>query len=435
MHTFIKKNIGIIAVLILGFVPVLRWFFISPASPRFSDLNSTSTILGQIAGIAGMAFFALNLILAGRLKILDRFFAGGLADIYGTHQKIGQISFCLLLFHPLFLVVKFLSFSLKSAALFFVPQGFDAQSYGIIALSLMIVFIGLTLYAKMKYQNWKLSHKFMVLTFIVAVLHAFLITSDISRDNFLRFYILGISAIGLAVSFCQAFLSELTNKNFNYKIKSVLDLNGQVTQIKLEAKSRRIEFSPGQFIFAKFFSKAVSRESHPFSISSPPAQKNLEMDIKSLGDFTANVKNLKPGNLVKINGPFGKFSYKYIKNKNQIWLAGGVGITPFLSMARSSEISGYKIDLYYCTKNKEEAVLIDELVEIGSKNVNFRIIPWYSDEKGFISAEIVSKQASGVSEKDIFLCGPMPFMMALRKQFLNLKVKDKNIHWENFGFF
>lgn len=429
METIFRKNIGLTTIIFLCLLPILRWFFIEPVSLRFVNLSATMTSFGQITGLVGMTLFAISLIMSSRLIIFDRFFYG-LPNAYGLHHKIGAISFSLLLFHPLFLVVKYIQFSLRDAALFFLPSQSPAMNFGIFSLILMIVLMVLTFYIKLKYPTWKISHKFMVLVFMFAILHTFLITSDISRDNLLRVYVLGLSLIGLMLSFYQAFLSKYLNKDLKYQVKGLNFLTDNVAEIQLEPKGRALNFMPGQFIFIKFFGSGVSSESHPFSISSSPDKNDLRLVIKSLGDFTSQLKNIKAGDIALIEGPFGNFSHQSINNKNQIWIAGGVGITPFMSMAGSLK-DGYKIDLYYCVKNRAEAVLLDELM---NKNENIKVILWCSDEKSFINAKVVSEISGDLKNKDILLCGPPVFMNSLNKQFKELGVKKNNIHFEQFNF-
>jgi predicted ferric reductase len=177
-------------------------------------------------------------------------------------------------------------------------------------------------------------------------------------------------------------------------------------------------------------SGAIGSESHPFSISSASAANNLQLVIKSLGDFTAKLKDLSPGLPVAVEGPYGKFSHLNILNKNQIWIAGGVGITPFLSMARSLD-NNYQVDLYYCVNKPEEAVLLSELQEI-AKTKNLRVIPWYSSEKGYLNAGRILELSPDLNNRDILLCGPTAFMFSLKDQLRKFKIKRKNIHFENF---
>lgn len=432
MSLFFRKNIGWLTIIILCLLPIVRWFFLMPLGVRFFDLSMLTTSLGQIAGLVGMTLFSLNLILSSRLKILDRYFYG-LNVVYSYHRVVGTLAFSLLLFHPLFLVVRYIQLSLRSAAIFFLSVSDLAVVYGKIALFLMIVLIAITFYAKIKYQNWKLSHKFMVLVFVFAVLHTSYISSDISRDLILRFYVLGLAALGLAAGFYHSFLSRLYNHNFNYKIIKIIELNQKSVEIELSPLGRAMNFQPGQFVFVSFLNSRVGPESHPFSMASAPADANLKMAIKSLGDFTGELKNLRPGEIATLEGPFGKFSYKNLIHKDQVWVAGGIGITPFLSMARDLPAEDYKIDLYYCTKDKAEAVLIDELFEISSVKKNFRVMPWYSLDSGRINAQKIMEQSGGLQDKDIMLCGPVPFMISLRKQLIDSQVSGRNIYWEKFN--
>ncbi len=425
-----RKKIGILAIIILVLIPFGRWFFIEPLNYRFFNFIATMTSFGQIAGIVGLVLFSINLILSLRVKVIENF-VYGLNNVYNFHHKIGAVSFILLLFHPLFLVCSYLSVSLKSAADFFIPFQNIPITYGSISLLLMTVLIALTFYIKLKYNNWKFSHKFMVLVFVFALLHSVYITSDISRDSFLRVYLLGLGVIGLLASFYQAFLSNFINHHAIYNLKSINILNPQVVELELEPRGRKIKFFPGQFIFIRFLAGNIGTEAHPFSISSGMSEENLQVVIKSLGDFTDKLKDLQPGLPVSVEGPYGKFCHLNILNKNQVWIAGGVGVTPFISMARSLSNDSYHIDLYYCVNKPEEAVLLNELkeIELSSK---IRVIPWFSNDRGYLNAKTIFELSPGLENKDILLCGPAPFMFGIKKQLLDLNIKRKNIHFENF---
>src|SRR3989339_30441 len=435
MNNYIKKNIGWILIMVLVLIPVLRWFFIVPLNSRFADIGAIATSLGQITGLLGMILFALSLITGSKFKFIDKIFFG-LPDALNIHSKIGAIGFCLILFHPLLLVVEYLQFSLNSAVIFFIPRGFDAIGFGIYALALMILLIILTLYIKLKYQIWLFSHRFLILAFIFAVLHSFMIESDISRDLFLRYYMLGFSFFALALSLYNLLADKIFFQGLEYYVSKVNKLTENITQIELSPKSNALKFMPGQFVFVRFLSKGISSESHPFTVSSISQKENLELNIKSLGDYSSKIKDLKVGEKAFIKGPFGKFSYTEFKDKNQIWIAGGIGITPFLSMARSLRLGNVnqKADLYYCVKNKSEAILLDELLEIEKNNKSFRLMPWFSEEKGQITADKIVELSNGFVNKEILLCGPTSFMIKLKSQLLKLGVNNINIHWEKFSF-
>ncbi|MFA6355334.1 MAG: ferric reductase-like transmembrane domain-containing protein [Candidatus Paceibacterota bacterium] len=419
-------------IIILSAIPVVIWGFMAPLAERFADLNSITTSLGQILGLVGMTLFAINLILAGRFKWLDRHFKG-LDKVYAYHARVGAIAFSMLLFHPLMLVVKYLMISNNQAAMFFVPFIDMPVTWGILSLLLMIVLICFTFYIKLKYNRWKFSHYFMKLAFLFAIIHTFLISSDISRNNLLRYYILILALVAIIITIRKVVVDKLSFHKFKYKVKNVLQLNKDIIEIEMEALGRKITFTPGQFCFFEFLSVGVSSESHPFSISSSPKDDNLKITVKNLGDFTSILKDLKINEEVIVEGPYGNFSYEKVANKNQIWIAGGIGITPFYSMIQNLK-SEYSVDFYYSVKEESEAVYVKELQAIASINPNFKFNLWCANEKGYINAGVVTNLSGGVEGKDIFFCGPPMLMDSLKNQFVTLGVDITNIHYEDFSF-
>lgn len=418
-------------IVILSLIPFVIWVFMEPLGLRFLNLSTFTTSLGQILGLVGMVLFSITLILSGRLKFLDKYFKG-LDKVYNNHHKLGAIAFSMLLFHPLFLVAKYLTVSLQDASLFFVPFVNMPTTWGIISLALMIILLSLTFYSKLKYHIWKLSHKFMVMVFIFAILHTLVIPSDISRNDFLRYYVLILALAGLAASFHQAFLSKFLIKKLKYRIRNVNKLNENIVEIEMEPLNKKMIYSSGQFAFFSFLSERISIESHPFSISSSDKENNIKITAKNLGDYTGELKDLKSGDNVLIDGPYGNFSYKKVESKNQIWVAGGIGVTPFLGMTKILE-KDYRIDLYYSVKENKEAIRMGDLREIERKNSNFKCNLWISSEKGYITASTILNSSNGLDGKDIFLCGPSLFMESLKNQFVSLGVGIRKIHYENFN--
>jgi len=433
MKTTRQKNTAWIAIFIMTILPILRWAQISPLEYRFFDFGTTMGSIGQITALTGMTLFSINLILSGRFKILDEYM-DGLIDVYNKHHILGAISFSLLLFHPLFLAFRYIPFSLRESALFLLPGHNQAINYGIASLLLFILLIVLTFFVHIGYRSWKMSHTFMILVAFFAILHSLSTTSDISRDPLLRYYILGFAFLGFASSFYQSFLSRFIRKKYVYIVKKISPAGAGIIEIEMSPKNKRMGFEPGQFIFISFSSKMIGTETHPFSISSSEDSLNLSVAIKSLGDFTKKIGNIELGSEATIEGPYGKFSRQNGASDNQIWIAGGIGITPFLSMARSLKDKNEKIDLYYSAKSKEEATFLDELIRISKIYPNFRVIDWLSNEKGYLNGNAIFEISEGLSNKDIFLCGPPPFMESIRTQLIDLGISESRIHWELFNF-
>lgn len=426
------KRIGWLIFLLLAFTPIIFWLPIRPISSRFVDWQTGLTSLGQLFGLIGMAMFSLNLVLSARLKFLEGLF-GGLNRIYFNHHTFGAVAFILLLFHPLFLVIKYIPFSLRAAAEFFLPSDNLAMNFGIFGLLLMMFFLIITFYGHLAYQRWKFTHQFLGLAFFLGSLHVLLIESDVSRSVPLKSYMLVLVALGFAGIIYRTLFSRLLVRKYPYRVKAVRELNGAVLEIELSANGSTMDYRPGQFIFISFSQPGISSESHPFTVSSAPSEVNLRLTIKNLGDYTGNLKKLAAGSFAYIEGPFGKFSFLAADLKKQIWIAGGIGITPFLSMARSLEnYTGYQIDLFYSVRTETEAIFLTELNMIVKKTGQLRVIPFFTDKQGYITAEQIQK-LSGLAGREIFICGPLALMKNLKNQFDKLKISHGLVHSEEFS--
>jgi predicted ferric reductase len=242
---------------------------------------------------------------------------------------------------------------------------------------------------------------------------------------------------GAYAYFYRTVLAVYKKKEYRYKLEKVKKENDNIAELVLSSFGKKIDFKPGQFAFLRFKTEGILSESHPFSFSSAPTENDLSFGIKALGDYTSMVYLLKPGAICLIEGPFGAFSYLNVNSKRQIWVAAGVGITPFLSMARQiahNHNNDYKIDLYYSIKNEKENAFADELIKIVKQTNNFRMYQHISEKEGRISASFISNMSKDVNKAEIFLCGPASFMQSLRKQFINININNKKIHSEEFSF-
>lgn len=420
-------------MLALSFLPVLLWAIEAPLPLRFKNITYSASSLGDIAGLVGYAMFAIVLMLSARLKFFENFFLG-INKSYTAHHILGGVAFCLLLFHPLLLAYNYLLVSFRSAAMFLLPSSYWAQNLGIFSLFLMILTLCITFYTNLKYQVWKFTHKFMGLAFILAFLHVFLIGSDVASNTVLKIYLLVLSVLAITTYFYRTLFADYLVRVFDYKVKNLQAFPDKIWEIEFEpAAGRRMKFSPGQFAFVRFFSSSLSKEAHPFSFSSSP-DGSLKIAIKELGDYTSKISQLKAGDKAEFEGPFGAFSFKSFQNKNQVWIAGGVGITPFLSMLRElNEHPGdYKIDLYFSVKNREALAFKDEIEEIAQKNDNLKAVFWITDIDGLITADEIKKITKDIAEREILICGPNQMMSSLKSQFLEDGFKKSQIHTEEF---
>lgn len=432
--TLLNKS-GWLIIVCLSLVPAALWIFQAPLKIRFSNFSSILQSLGGVAGLVGMAMFSLVLILSSRLKFFEKFFRG-INESYTAHHFFGGLTFCLLLFHPLLLAGSYALFSLKAAALFLLPGQSLAQNFGIVALSIMIITLVITFYIKLKYQIWKFTHKFLGVAFIFAFLHTFLIGGDIAVNPALKIYLFALGATAIAAYFYRTLFADYLIKTFDYVVKNIKEHEDKIWEITFRPQNREMQFAPGQFAFIKIVNKNLTNEIHPFSFSSASGNP-MKIAVKELGDYTNKIGGLKTGDAAVFEGPFGAFSFMSYQNKEQVWIAGGVGVAPFLSMARylADRISEYKIILYYSVKNENCFAFKQELEDIAKNNKNFNVVFWNFAKQGFLTADLIEEKTGNLQEKELLICGPVPMMAALKTQFLRKGVNKDLIHIEEFQLY
>ncbi|MCA9381549.1 hypothetical protein KC678_04750, partial [Candidatus Dojkabacteria bacterium] len=192
-----------------------------------------------------------------------------------------------------------------------------------------------------------------------------------------------------------------------------------------------------QFSFLQILNKDVSLEPHPFTMSSVESEEYLQFSIKELGDWSKSMEKVKVGDKVKVTGPYGHFTTdNFRESKKQVWIGGGIGITPFLSKIRSelTQKSCEDIYLIYSERNKENASFMHEITKLDDIETHLKSIIHFSDEQGFLSADQISEWVCGFEDTIFLMCGPKPMTESISKQLISKGIKPDDIVFEFFDF-
>lgn len=431
MQYLTKRIIVFGAFALVLLIPIVLWSVIEPLSYRFGTTITFFSSLGKLAGIVGITLFAVTLVLATRLPLLDRCLKG-LTEVHLYHHYLGAFSFLFILAHPLLMLVQYLAISVPAAALFLLPGGGLEKDLGIYALLGMIAVMMVTLFARLIYQIKLTTHKMFGVIFVLASFHMLLISSDVSSYTPLKVYMFGIVVLGTAAYAYRLFLDYFPIRKYVYTITALTRGEG-IVEIKMKPQGASMAYVPGQFMFVHFESKGVTREVHPFSISSG-GEDELSITVKNLGDYTSTLPKLKIGERAYLEGPFGVFNHNQGMHAKQIWIAGGVGITPYLGMVRSFKDKAQEktIDLYYSVRSRKDLAYLDELQKVARVSKRFRVIPNVSDEQGYLTVKRIRETSGDLNGVDIFLCGPPLMVQNLKEQLFLYKIPKKNIYYEEF---
>lgn len=445
-------------MVVLCSVPLVLWARALPLDVRFAEPTTALTSLGVFCALAGVSAFALNLVLGGRFGLIQKYF-GGLDLMYAAHQINGRVAYLLLLSHAVLITASRATVSAGAAFDLYTGQAGWTVTFGVLALVLMTVSISLTLWARLNHELFVYMQRSFGFIFVVGALHVFMTPGTKAVSPALTVYLGALALFGVGGFAYRSLFSDVLVRRHDYWVGATHALDEAVMEITMTPKKEALDFVPGQFVFVSFLSRgmsetlrpvtivsegpsevvtfragAVQHQWHPFSITSASGQSELKVTVKAVGDYTSAMRLLERGAEARVEGPYGTFSYRNIRNLRQIWIAGGIGVTPFVSMARSLGSSGHAIDVFYAVKSGAEAYFLDEFRDIGRRHNNLSVTLVAEDEVGFVTADHVAEKSGGLADKDVLICGPRGMIEALSSQFVAQGVPASRIHYELFGF-
>jgi ferredoxin-NADP reductase len=218
-----------------------------------------------------------------------------------------------------------------------------------------------------------------------------------------------------------------------YKVQSLSAVSPTAISLKIESAGKDTPFSfrAGQYAALCFKQHGRPTPTRCFSIVSSPIDIDvLEFGIRVKGAFTTSLQNLKPGDSVTVEGPFGGFVLHPLRDDRVVMLAGGIGITPLLSQIRyaTQANSATRIMLVYSCQTQEDTPYMAELLQLAQQNPNFSLLFAIGSGKidafakgmaisGRITPEILEQlslmKENGWQKNTYFICGPAGFMNAM----------------------
>jgi predicted ferric reductase len=143
-------------------------------------------------------------------------------------------------------------------------------------------------------------------------------------------------------------------------------------------------------------------------------------------------ETLKEGDLVTVEGPYGRFEFNN-KKPRQIWVAGGIGIAPFVARIKAlmKKPDGKMIDLFYSASEPEDQQFLDRL-RTASSEANVRLHVLVPAKDGRLNAERICQMVPEWKEADFWFCGPAGFGQSLRDDLVASGLSSDDFHQELF---
>lgn len=428
----------------------------------------------KAASLAATTLMCWAVILSTRMRILEDL-AAGLDKMYAVHKAVGRWSVAVIVLHPLFLaahrlpdIPAFLQF------LWLLEPASDpyilGHNLGVAAFLLTAALTALTLKMRIPYHLWKKSHEAFGLVLLIVIVHIYTVDRDVASYPLLRLWMYGLLFAAAAGYIYIRFLYRYLGPRFDYLVSSI-ERCGDILEVTCSPAGEKMDFRPGQFVYLVVRKSGISREPHPFSIASGyRLDATFKLGIRKAGDYTRTLDRLAEGDALTVYGPYGRFGDRFLAaDRDCLFIAGGIGITPFLGMWHAALHSEERLDerdvpepirsfhpeilkswksprvhLFYVCRDETDASFHDDILReieqcracgFGPLEDRGHAYELYiSTNREKISAQYIDGRVrGGAQDRMIFLCGPPPMMEALARQFKDLGVPVDRIATEDYS--
>ncbi|WP_306045129.1 ferredoxin reductase family protein [Nioella sp. MMSF_3534] len=411
------RSFGLLVVAVSCLIP--GYLFI-----RLPDITDPVALFSQYLGTLALILMAWAQLMATRAPSIEALM-GPMDRVYVLHKWSGIIAMTAILLHDT--IDADMDGIGRETALTEI-----AETLGELSLYGLLVLVVISIATFIPYHLWKWTHKAMGGFFIAGTIHYLFILKPFTNGSALGLYVGAICAAGV-LAYAVTLLPTALRRSTGYQVSN-LRKTGGATEITMTPTAKPLRFAPGQFAVFTFGSRGLT-EPHPFSLSAPPAADgSLQITVKALGDFTHRLgHDLTPGTPLHVQGPFGRFLRRPPSGSAEIWVAGGIGITPFLAWAEAlPDDLPDRVALFWCVRSRSAAPQIERVEAAANRVANLTLHILSSESGDRLTAERIAATANGPIK--LWFCGPAGLRRALQSGLARHGVSTRDIHYEEFEF-
>ncbi len=409
---------------------------LQPASTEWPIFWEIRAYIVNYTGVTTMLIMSMTVILSVKHWPFEKWLAG-LDKQYKLHKYLGIAAVLCGFVHWLGFLSDDLAMDLgyietKQETYPFwksiTQLGDPAQFIGEWGFYISVVVAAIALIKYFPHHFFQITHKIIPYLYLLLVLHMLIFFEASLWLTASGLVLAAIVLLASIASFINIFGLNGINNCTEAKIVAINSFNNGL-EVTLQAAENIQHYRPGQFVFIAFDQK---ESPHPFSIASKVSQTNeLRFLIKANGDYTSTLADtLKLNQTVKLEGPYGCFDFND-KAAHQIWIAGGIGITPFIS-ALESQPTYKKIDIFYTYKQADKGLLKKLQALANDRNITLRLYETSNNER--LSSKDILKRIDRIDDCSVWFCGPTSLGEQCKSLFQQEKLPEKSFHQELFSF-
>ncbi len=428
------------ALLLIAAALVVPFKFESPSMYYKFGVDKLLLRAGKLVGLTAALLLFFQLLLAGRLKALDRVFS--LPALYRVHRFAAYGIALLALVHPALVLVPDDMYMIPFQARYW-PEWVGA---GLLFLVIaQAVFSRFRRVFSIRYHRWLWIHRLAGVAVVAALAVHVLYVSETFESGGPPRTAVFILAGGWALLWSWVRLQSSRVGSLPCTVSSVTTAGKDAYAVDLALSSPRpFVYAPGQFAFFSFHSPRISKEAHPFTLSSTPTRTGaLQITVRRCGDWTDRVGAVEEGDTVYIQGPFGRFTHLVeTPGREIVMVAGGIGVTPMLSMLRYMKDAedSRPVTLIWSNRAEEYLFCRRELDEMQEKLTHFTWIPTFTRRQASfghfarVDRSLLERLLADTARSAaVYVCGPPEMVREVCAAVRQLGFAAGSIKQEVFG--
>ncbi|WP_248153013.1 ferredoxin reductase family protein [Microbacterium aoyamense] len=395
-------------------------------------------------GFVGLALFGLQFVIAARSAFIVH--PVGMDVVLGHHRQMAYVATLFVFAHPIILFV----FDPRFLGLLDVFTSPLRAKFAVLSWAALLVLIVLSVLRqrlRVTYAAWQVSHAILALLVVTSALAHVVLVGYYVREWWEQALWIAYSVAFIAVGVWVRIVKPLQRRRRRWSVENVEHGTRDTTTVTIRLEDPRsygghgFRFEPGQFTWLQARRSAFAMNYHPFSFASSAERPDtVRFTIKAHDHFSRDVLDLRPGESIYLDGPFGAFVLP--DAPSLVLIAAGVGVTPLVSMLETLADRGdtRPVQLWFGNRDEDSIPCHDEIAALVPRlnlevtHVLSRPSGAWTGERGHVDAEYVRARVPSVPPGTVFcLCGPDAMMDDLEHALASAGVAGDAIRSERFA--
>lgn len=424
----------------------------------FSGRGGWETEIGRLTGLIASYLLLIQVLLMARIPWLEGIW--GQDVLARQHRLVGFASFDLMLVHIVLIVLGYAAAADTGVLaevwqLLTIYPGILLAAAGTAALIAVVVTSIRAARRSLRYESWHLIHLYAYVGVALALPHqlwtgADFVGSPVASAFWWTLWVAAAAALVL----WRVVTPVVRSLRHDIRVLTVVRESADVLSIVMSGRDLdRLGLRAGQFCQWRFLGAPGWTRAHPFTVSAVPTSERLRITVRTSGDGTRALTTLRPGSRVLIEGPYGVMDPARRRHRDVLLIAAGVGVTTMRGIAEAvlaeAAALGHRgfhrpsVVVLHRIRSGGDALFVREFGQLaaGGHLRGFSLVGRRSDASGWWGGETPVDTATALTQlvpdlgdREIYLCGPGPWMTQVKQTLSALKIPSASIHAEEFAW-